>query len=273
MLVGTGWAISDAQGRYRIGGLPPGVFNLYLDASPRGRRFPAPAIEGVRVEAGAEVAADLKLVEGRRIHGTVIHVKTGKPMSGASVLCSNPALTNPGHEGEMTITDDRGGFEFFVPPGLVCVYLQGSTPLAIRGSDTRTLIVAADRDPEPLRLLGGHDLENPSRPVFEPGQQARFRQTARAAEGALNDRDSILGGRIVDQDGSPIAGVHVVYNHNGLTKTYATDRRGVFRAQVMPTAMFFLDLIKKGYRGTTAHIPPEARGVEITLPRIPDSSY
>ena len=154
-LVGTGWAISDAQGRYRIGGLPPGVYDLYLDASPRGKRFPAPAVEGVRVEAGAEASADLKLVEGRRIHGTVVHVKTGKPMSGASVLCSNPALPNSGHAGEMAITDEQGRFEFFVPPGLACVYLQGSTPMAIKGPDTRTLIVAADRDPEPLRVAGG----------------------------------------------------------------------------------------------------------------------
>ena len=89
----------------------------------------------------------------------------------------------------------------------------------------------------------------------------------------MNDRDSILEGRIVDQDGSPIAGVHVVYNHDGLTKTYATDRRGVFRVKGLPTQTFFMDLIKKGYRGTTAHIPPEARGVEIILPKIPDSSY
>ncbi len=116
-LLATQWTTTDEQGRCRIGGLPPGVYNVYLDESPRGERFPAAAVEGVRVEGGLEANAGLKLVQGRRIEGTVIDARTGQPMAGTEVLCSNSALPSSGHEGRSMKTDEKGRFVFFVPPG------------------------------------------------------------------------------------------------------------------------------------------------------------
>ena len=52
-LIGAGYAISDAGGRFRIESLASGVYNVRLLRSPRGERFTAQAIEGVRVTAGA----------------------------------------------------------------------------------------------------------------------------------------------------------------------------------------------------------------------------
>ena len=51
-----GTAISDAQGHFLVGGLAPGVYNLLFGSSPKGRRFTARAVEGVRVRAGERPA-------------------------------------------------------------------------------------------------------------------------------------------------------------------------------------------------------------------------
>ncbi len=195
-------------------------------------------------------------------------------MGGVAVLCSNPALPGSGHEGEQAVTDEQGRFAFFVPHGLSCVYLRGSTPYANKGPDTRTLIVAADRDPEAVRLVGGREPGDPSaKPVMPQGGQARFRVKTAAAPDAPYDQEATLIGRIVDQDGQPVVGVQVTYNVAGRPIMCATDRLGVFRAKGLPPQEYFMDLTRKGYRPSTAHMPPEARDVEITLERLPDSSY
>ena len=87
-----GNTVSNAQGHFRVGGLAPGVYNLLLRTSPRGRRFTARAVEGVRVKAGEEARADLRMIEGRRLHGTVASARTGKPLTGVPIFCYS-ALT------------------------------------------------------------------------------------------------------------------------------------------------------------------------------------
>jgi RNA polymerase sigma-70 factor (ECF subfamily) len=278
-LIRSGWAMTDARGHFRMGGLPPGVYNLCLYSSPRGKRFTAQAIEGVRVKAGEDAPADLKLVEGRSIHGTVVDVKTGKPRGRVPIFCSNSALPGSGHAGEAAYTDDQGRFEFFAPPGLACVYLDTSTqgmnsPHRDKGPYTRTLIVAAGRDLDPVGLHEGHDPTDQSlRRVFTPGYPTQVRVRAEAPREAPKDAIRTSTGRIFDQDGSPIAGVQVTYNHDGRTMTYATDRLGVFRAKGLLPEKLLIRVSKKGYRPASALIPPAAWEVDITLPQLPVSSY
>src|SRR5690348_665825 len=83
MIRGGGWGkvISDDQGHFRIGGLAPGVYNLLFESSPKGRRFTARAVEGVRVQAGREARADLQMIEGRRLSGRAIFAVDGEPVA------------------------------------------------------------------------------------------------------------------------------------------------------------------------------------------------
>jgi 5-hydroxyisourate hydrolase-like protein (transthyretin family) len=272
-LVGSEWATTDTQGRFRMGGLATGVYNLCLNTSPRGARFPAQAIEGVRTKAGEEVPANLKLVEGRRVHGTVIDIKSGKPLSWVSVFCSNSARPSSGLAPEAAYTDDQGHFEFFVPPGPACVDLDTSTrglnsTQPNEGPGIQTLFVAADRDPDPLRLDVGHDPNDPSlKRVYTPPLSTQVRVRVGATTEIPRDGVRSLMGRIFDQDGSPIAGVHITFEHGGQIMSFATDRMGVFRAQGLPPEQLDLSIHKKGYPVAAALIPPKALEVEITLPK------
>ena len=140
---GGGHTTSDANGLFQIGGLEPGVYNLLFDASPRGRRFTARAVEGVRVKAGEDAHADLLMVEGRRLHGTAIYRIDNTPMIGTNVMCYNSSHPRSGAACQGTYTDDQGRFEFFVPPGPAMVYIP---------ADKKIVSVPADREPEPISL-------------------------------------------------------------------------------------------------------------------------
>ena len=272
--MGAGRAVSDARGRFRFGGVTPGVYNLCLRSSPRGERFTAQAVEGIRVKAGEVAPADLKLVAGRRVHGTVIDVRTGMPMGGISVTCSSSALPSAGHAGKSGHTDDQGRFEFFVPAGLACVYLAGSWPYADRGVDTRTLIVAADRDPKPVQLRGSREPNDPlleKMRAFTPNLPTQIRVTSQAGNDPPQVGTRTVVGRILDLGGSPIPGVQVTYNDrkSAITVTNATDRQGEFQLTDVPPERLLISFDKKGYKGATAIIQPEVREVEITLPSKP----
>ena len=143
-------AISDANGRFQIAGLTPGVYNLLLDGSPRGERFTARAIEGLRVRAGFDAAADLKLVAGRRIHGTAIDARTRKPLASAPIRCYSAARPSSGSAWQTTQTDDQGHFELFVPDGPARVFF--GMPGSLGYLREVALTVPADRDPEPIQV-------------------------------------------------------------------------------------------------------------------------
>ena len=273
-LLNSGWAVTDAEGRFRIDGIAPGVYNLCLYGSPREKRFTAQAIEGLRVQAGKDAPAKMRLVEGRRIHGTAVSARDGKPMGRVQVFCSSTALPGSGNRGSAAYADAQGRFEFFVPPGLACVYLEGSSSFVDKGPDTKTLIVAPDRDPESIRLVGGTDpVDVRSQRSIMLALPAQVRVRAEEEKDGPNEGARNLMGRIFDQDDSPIAGVQILFNHDGKTMTYATDRLGVFRIEGLPLRELHMSARKKGYGGASARIPPRARELEITLQRKPADAY
>ena len=186
---GSGLAISDASGRFQIGGLAPGVYNLLLDGSPRGERFTARAIEGVRVRAGFDAAADLKLVAGRRIHGTATDARTRKPLAAAPIRCYSAARPGSGTAWHSTQTDDHGHFELFVPDGPARVLI--GMPGSVGYLREVTLTVPADRDPEPIQVAIDDQrpavLDWPFRPV---DCDVRVRLRADAGEGRPPGRGS-----------------------------------------------------------------------------------
>jgi Carboxypeptidase regulatory-like domain len=195
-------------------------------------------------------------------------------MGDISVTCSSSALPSSGHAGKSGYTDAQGRFEFFVPAGLTCVYLAGSSPFADRGVDTRTLIVAADRDPEPVRLRGSREPNDPlleKMRAFAPSLPTQVKVLSQTGNDPPQVGTRTVVGRVLDQDGAPIPGVQVIYNDkkSAITVTNATDRLGVFRLTDVPPGKLLIGFDKKGYKGATATIGPEVREVKIALPTKP----
>ena len=153
----------------------------------------AAAVEGVRVKIDEDATADLTLIEGRKLRGSVVDAQTGAPLAGVMVGyygAARPALSGAAC---MTATTDAAGqFELPVPPGPSFVYIMDGRP----GDPSRLdLDVPADRDPEPVRLLS--NLPEPAdRPfakakVVDVAKKAAVKEcgAARAREGARRPPD------------------------------------------------------------------------------------
>jgi RNA polymerase sigma factor (sigma-70 family) len=162
---GGGEALSDAQGRFTLDGLQRGVYNLYLEMIEGRDRAGARAVEGVRVRAGEDATADLKVIEGRPLRGVVIDAATDRPAARVRVGCYGP-------DGRVTglTTDQEGRFTFHVPPGEQHVYvMDGSSSSRL----SRTIVVVPEQgDMELVQLL------RISRPQNWPGAMAEFMKKA-----------------------------------------------------------------------------------------------
>jgi hypothetical protein len=266
-----GWmsAVSDAEGRFLVGGLAPAVYNLLLQSSPKGPRFTARAVEGVRVQVGREARADLRMIEGRRLHGTAIFAATGEPVVGEYIMCYNASHPLSGAACQSSFSDDRGRFELFVPPGPVFVYINAS---AGPGSAAqKRLVVPEDRDPDPVLLKRGLDPNAPPapRPVFCPPPKCEVRVRVRTDPGErpAPGQERTLSGRLFEKNGSPlpavrISGVRTPTEHFEA----ATDRLGVFRMKGLPPEEVRLGVYKDGDYGGEAVIPAGAVEVDLILP-------
>jgi RNA polymerase sigma factor (sigma-70 family) len=121
-----GWveATSDEQGRFRLGGAEPGVYNVLLQRLPGRADATARAVECVRVRAGTDATADLSVIEGRLLRGVAVDRDTGEPVPGIQVGCYGPARPRSGATVESHRADDQGRFTFHVAPGEHYVYLM-----------------------------------------------------------------------------------------------------------------------------------------------------
>ncbi len=141
-----GDAKSDKDGRFVIGGLPPGQYNAsFFHQNPR---LVAAAKQGVVVEAGKTVTVDFQVSEGCRLAGKLIDVVTGKPLPRFTVGCCDADRTR---SCRMALTDDQGRFEFYVSPGPRSVYVAQGPQVGINDS-SRTIEVLPNRDVTDLIL-------------------------------------------------------------------------------------------------------------------------
>jgi len=257
-----GSTISDAQGHFAVGGLAPGVYNLLFQSSPRGRRFTARAVEGVRVKAGEEARADLRMIAGRRLHGTAVGGRTGKPLAGKPIFCYSASHPRSGAACQGTYTDEQGRFEHFVPPGPALVYIAEPGQF---GLEYRTILnVTDDRDPDPVVLKQGDDPNTKQAPG--PGApvecEVRIRVKTDAGDRPAPGEHRTLTGRVFDKDGSPLVGVQVYYNSRTINEG-ATDRLGMFRLRGLPDGPLRLGLRRNQEQHGWVRIPAEA--VEVDL--------
>jgi Carboxypeptidase regulatory-like domain len=155
----SGWAMTDGEGKYVIGGLAPGQFNVLFGSEvPRRAEQPsltAPAVEGVDVSAARPAQADFLASPGRRLSGKVLDRESGKPLAKISVGYYGPARPNSGAACLMVRTKAVGTFEFRVPPGVSRIYIAEGDRGRHSESD-RTLEVPADRDLVDVVLQVGH---------------------------------------------------------------------------------------------------------------------
>ena len=122
-----GEAVTDADGRYAMGQMQSGVYNVAANLSESlGIEVTARAHEGVRVAEGETVTGmDFELVPGTIVEGTVT-LPDGKPLVGTPVGIYGPAHPDTSAWVGMARTDARGRYRARVPAGAQRVYLMDS---------------------------------------------------------------------------------------------------------------------------------------------------
>ena len=146
---GFGDAITDADGKYLIGGLNRGKFHIFF-AEATERKLTAVAQE-VNLEIGKSAEVNLSAIVGKQLSGRVVDAKSGQPISGRTVTYTGPARL--GGNNSTADTDENGGFEFFVPPGRSKV---AAAEHGLVGLDSfREVDVPAEGELEPVVLKVG----------------------------------------------------------------------------------------------------------------------
>jgi 5-hydroxyisourate hydrolase-like protein (transthyretin family) len=264
---------TDAQGRFRVGRLPPGAYKAKLKV-PEGLTDERLKDEGSRVlESEVKVMAhgcaetEFYLDSDTRVAGRVVDA-TAQPVAGLKVEM-RPAPNNRNNYSSLLYaqTDAEGRFEFkVVPPG---DYILG---FRIIGSSTE--------DPLPYAR------------VYYPGVTTRAQagvvsvkegERVRGLELRLMPRleEVNLEGVVVWPDGRPVpeAGVTVSLFEEGEMTTYKslkTDERGRFSLKVLSGATYrasaALSLASGGYvqsKWTEFQAAPGAEPLKIVLEAEP----
>ncbi len=297
-----GWddeTVSDDRGRFFFGGLEPGVYNVVLRRVPGRDDATAPAAEGVRVRAGADTPADLSVVEGRALRGTVLDRETGEPVPGIRVGCHGPARPRSGDASQVRTTDDLGRFTFHVPAG------EHRVSILSGGADHRLshrdVLVPERGEIKPVRLMRW--AKRVVNPMMDVRKVAAFPTAERAVgKASVNAEESTkattpivaspekakapaeapkvrtVTGHVRDPQGRPLAGVRLQITP-GPSGPHAnpqnidlptTDRDGVFLFTGLPRRPLQITLERAGYQYQVEDLPADRDEVQWTYKLIAD---
>ncbi len=113
-----GFSVTDAQGRYVIGGLKPDEHELYVQSAAANRGWHAPPVKA-ELRVGETKSMNIQLQKARRLTGRVVEAKSGDSIARDRVYCS----VTPGRNDQSwfsstsAVTDDDGQFELDVLAG------------------------------------------------------------------------------------------------------------------------------------------------------------
>ena len=259
---------TDAEGRFRVEGLPPGKYKVTLKVPSgfvyRGREDETATVVGeVEVAARGCARADFHLDSDTRVSGRVLDA-SGLPVANLPVQMRNA----PSDKGNLNSflyakTDAGGRFEFkAVAPG---EYLLG------------------------VRVIGSAGESIPYRRTYFPGVLSREEATVvRVKEGehlsALEMRlpaplaEYEVTGTVVYEDGrsAPGASVYVSLQEEGGydSKSVQADERGHFTLKVYEGLSYRMSAYPRGANGPAAQgpwvdvPPPGALHVKLVLPLL-----
>jgi len=125
-----GGAVTDADGKYRMAKLRPGIYNLIADLQDTwDAEVTAVAHEGVTIQEGeTKTGLDFELIPGGFVSGKVTK-SDGSPVEGIGVGIYGPAHPNSSAWVQTAFTDPKGVYRLRVPAGEQFVYLY-TTPTA-----------------------------------------------------------------------------------------------------------------------------------------------
>ena len=230
---GTFSATTDSAGNYSIGGVEPGNYTLVAYKTGYSRAVSNPGTV-LTVEGDVAVSgANLTLTQGSPgiITGSVTDA-AGKPAPGATVTFTPSGGGTP----QTTLTDTNGNYTLSnVPPGTY--------------TGTATLNGATAAAPS-VNVVSGQTIT------------VAFKLAAGAGSAT---------GRVVDNNGNPIAGATVFFNGSGTaavqTATTGTDGIYTFASASLPAGTYVVSAAKTGF-GNSA--PVQAVIASATTTTVPD---
>ncbi len=240
---------TDAQGHYRLGGIPPKTnFNdnqALLITALDGRPY-LPAIRSLgEVDVARPITKDLQLKRGVLAQGRVAEKATGKGVRSNlsySILADNPSLKTYPKYGTVRAgmpyrTDDEGNFKLVVMPGPGILGARAHTEqyrLGV-GLDTIQGLKSAnnppneiyDTRPEMLVAVNYHTVAGIDPKVGDESVTCEIRL----------DRGKTVQGTLVDPDGKPLIGARI----EGLQDYFRS-----WSNEPLPTAGFVVEGIGTG---------------------------
>ena len=160
-------ALTGADGRYRLEGVSPGPVRV---SARKDATSPA-ALKVVTVEEGETVTADLSLVEGGVVAGTVVD-PAGNPVAGAMVWTSGGAGPPRPGEARQATADGAGAFLLALPPGtygLAASRARSRFRFAGRPAPLATVQLVAGQRAEVSLVLPDDPAPGITGRVLEPG--------------------------------------------------------------------------------------------------------
>ena len=142
---------SDADGRFRLVGLPKAGLYLLRAEPPAGDPYLGAAAEITDTGGLAPIEANLELPPGVPIKGRLVDEATGEPVQAMHIMHKKlPGNKHQGQAGLARISAGRGAFLITVPPG------EGVLLASVPGLDNR-FTLARLREEDKNRGVGGPD--------------------------------------------------------------------------------------------------------------------